>query len=506
MNASSGIRIAYMIGGVQLLLHVVTNGNYGVFRDELYYLDCARHLAWGYVDHPPLSIALLALTTTILGESVHAIRLFSELAGAVTVVLGALLARELGGGRTAQIVAAFTAAVVPGALVLSGFFSMNAFDLVFWALLMWLLARIVRTDDPRLWLWFGVVAGFGLLNKISVLFLGAGVAAGVVLTPLRRHLALRQPYAGSLIAMAIASPYAFWNLANDWPTLEFMANAKQYKIAKMAPHEFIGEVALAMSPPMVLIWGAGLVWLLVPKWGGRFRALGFWFLAVTTLLIALKVKPYYLFPAFIVPLAAGGCAVEAFLKRWNKRWLAVVAFVWIGLSGLLTLPLAIPVLSPDGMLAFQAKLGMGPGHYETNPVGAMPQYYSDRFGWENMTAVVAGVFENLDRDEQARTLILGSNYGEIGAINYYGPRWGLPTASGGHNNHYLWGPAVDDPLVVIHIGGSRERLEQAFESVERAATVTATYAMPYESDLPVWVCRGGRVPMDDLWEAGKRFI
>ena len=328
----TGTRIAFVIGTLQFLLHVITNGNYGVFRDELYYLDCARHLAWGYVDHPPLSIAFLALATTIFGESVHAIRLFSELAGVATVVLAALLARELGGGRTAQIVAAFTAAVVPGSLVLSGFFSMNAFDLVFWALLMWLFTRIVRTDDLRIWPWFGVVAGFGLRNKVSILFLGACVVVVILLTPLRRHLLRWQPYAGAVVAFGIASPYAFWNLANNWPTLEFMANAKQYKIAKMAPHEFIGEAALAMSPPMVLIWGAGLVWLLVPGWGGRFRALGLWFLAIATLLIALKVKPYYLFPAFIVPLAAGGCAVEALLKRWNKRWLAIVAFVWIGFS------------------------------------------------------------------------------------------------------------------------------------------------------------------------------
>ncbi len=500
------MRIAVLIGTAQLLLHVVTNGNYGVFRDELYYLDCARQLAWGYVDHPPLSIGLLWLATSILGESVHAIRLLPELAGAVTVVVGALIARELGGGQTAQIVAAFTAAVVPGPAVLSGFFSMNAFDLVFWALLMWLLARIVRTDEPRLWLWFGVVAGIGLLNKISVLFLGAGVAVAILLTPLRRHLGCWQPYVGGVVALVLASPYGFWNLVNNWPTLEFMANAKQYKIAKMAPHEFIGEVALAMSPPMVLIWGAGLVWLLVPKWGGRFRALGFWFLAVTTLLIALKVKPYYLFPAFIVPLAAGGCAVEALLKRWNRRWISAIAFVWIGFSGLLTLPLAIPILSPDGMLAFQSKLGMGPGHYETNPVGAMPQYFSDRFGWPNMTRVVAGVYETLSAEEQERTLILGSNYGEIGAINYYGPALGLPRAGGGHNNHYLWGPPVDDPLVVIVLGSSRERLETAFESVEHAATVTATYAMPFENNLPVWVCRGLEVSMEEFWFAGKKFI
>ncbi len=506
----SGLTIALGIAAVQLLLHVLTNGNYGIFRDELYYLDCAKRLDWGYVDQPPLSIWLLAATRALFGESVHAIRLLSELAGAALVVIAALIAREMRGGTLAQVIAALAAAVAPGAVILSGFFSMNAFDLVVWALLAWILVRIAVRDEPRLWLWFGLVAGLGLLNKVSVLFLGAGVAAAIVLTPLRRHLARWQLWAGAGVAALFLVPYALWNAAHDWPTLEFMANAKRYKIAPMSPLDFFGEQVLANSPPLAPLWLGGLAWLFLPRGGARYRAVGWTFVAVFALLVALKVKPYYLFPAFAMLFAAGGCAVEqlvALIGRPGLRKAATAAaLVWVIAAGILTIPLAIPVLAPADFLAYQAKLGMGPKHYETNPVGAMPQYFSDRFGWENMARIVATVYDSLPAEERATAVISAGNYGEAGAINYYGPALGLPRAYSTHNNHYLWGPPPFEPAVVIQIGGELEELTAVFDRVEVAATVTSTYGMPYESDLPIFVLRGLKLPVEQIWKADKKFV
>jgi hypothetical protein len=506
----SGLGIATAIAGLQLLLHAFTNGNYGIFRDELYYLDCARHLGWGYVDQPPLSIWLLALTRFVFGESVHAIRLLSELAGAATVVLAALIARELGGGRLAQVVAAIAVALSPGAVILTGFFSMNAFDLLFWALLAWLLARIARRDDPGLWLPFGVVAGLGLLNKTSVLFLGLGVALALLLTPLRSHYRSWQLYAGGAIAGALFVPYVIWNAVNDWPTLEFMANARQYKIAQLSVADFMGEQVLAMSPALAPLWIGGLIWLLVPRRNveaSRFRLLGWVYVVVCVLLIVLEGKPYYLFVAYPMLFAAGGQAVEVLLaRRGSPRWAVALVYLWVVSAGLLTLPLAIPVLSPDGFLRYQSALGLAPKHYENNTVGAMPQYYSDRFGWENMAAVVASVYEELTDEEKASCLIVGGNYGEAGAINYYGPRFGLPGAVSTHNSHFLWGPGNSDPRALIIIGGSLERVESLFEEVREAARVHSTYGMPYESDLPIWVVRGPKADLDETWRQAKNSI
>ena len=434
----------------------------------------------------------------------------SELAGAATVVFAALIARELGGGRVAQVVAAIAVALTPGAVILTGFFSMNALDLFFWTVMAWLLARIARSDDPSLWLPFGVVAGLGLLNKTSVLFLGAAVAVALVLTPLRSHLKSWQLYAGGAIAAVLFLPYVIWNAANDWPTLEFMANARQYKIAQMSVGDFMGEQVLAMSPALAPLWIGGLIWLLASRRGpeaSRFRSLAWVYLAVCVFLIALKGKPYYLFVAYPMLFGAGGVAVEALLARWRSpRWAVALVYFWVASAGLLTLPLAIPVLSPDGFLRYQSALGLAPKHYENNTVGAMPQYYSDRFGWENMAEVVATVYDGLSDEEKADCLIVGGNYGEAGAINYYGPALGLPGAVSTHNSHYLWGPTNTDPRVVIVIGGSQERLESLFEEVSEAARVHSTYGMPYESDLPIWVARRPRGSLEEIWRQAKNYI
>ena len=507
---TSGLTIAFGIAAVQLLLHVVTNGNYGIFRDELYYLDCARRLDWGYVDQPPLSIWLLAATRALFGESVHAIRLLSQLAGAVLVVLAALIAREMGGGRLAQVVAAIAAALAPGALVISGFYSMNAFDLVTWALMAWILVRIVVRDDPRLWLWFGLVACVGLFNKTSVLFLGFGVAVAIAATPLRKHLLAWQLWAGGVPALLFLVPYLLWNATYDWPTLEFMANAKKYKIARMTPVEFFGEQVFANGPPLAPIWLGGLLWLFLPRGGARFRAIGWTFVAVFGLLVWMKVKPYYLFPAFAMLFAAGGCAFEQWIGAIRRPRLrrVVTGFTlfWAASAGLVTLPLAIPILSPDGFLAYQAKLGLGPKHYENNPVGAMPQYFSDRFGWPNMAKVVAEVWEALPDSDRERAVILASNYGEAGAINYYGPALGLPRAYSTHNNHYLWGPPEPEPELFVYIGRRRDVHDELFESIEEVARVHSTYGMPYESDLPIYLLRGLEHPLAKAWMMGKTFI
>ncbi len=506
----SGLTIALTIAAAQLLLHALTNGNYGVFRDELYYLDCARNLAWGYVDHPPLSIWLLAASKALFGESVHSIRLLSQLAGAGVVVVAALIAKEMGGGRLAQAMAAAATALAPGALVLTGFFSMNAFDLVIWAALAWLLVRIVVRDDPRLWLAFGSVAGIGLLNKVSVLFLGFGIAVAILLTPLRRHLLRWQLWVGGALALLFLLPYALWNAGHDWATLEFMANAKRYKIADIGALGFFSEQVLANSPPLSPLWLGGVVWLFLPRGGGRFRAVGWTFVAVFALMIALKVKPYYLFPSFAMLFAAGGCATEQLVARLStpraRSWGAGFVAFWVLSAGLLTLPMAIPVLSPEGFLAYQSTLGLGPRHYENNRVGAMPQHFSDRFGWQNMAEVVAGVFEELEPGERERAVIGAGNYGEAGAMTYYGDGLGLPKVYSTHNNHYFWGPPKVEPEVIVQIGGDREAYEELYESVSLAATVTSTYGMPYESDLPIYILRGPKRPIAEIWATAKKFI
>jgi hypothetical protein len=503
-NADRLSPFVYAFALVHFLLHVLTQGNYGIFRDELYYLACADHLAWGYVDQPPLSIAVLAALTAVAGESLAAIRLLPSLAGAALVVLTALMARELGGRRWAQVLAALAVAVTPEYLGLTGIYSMNAIDLVFWALAALVLIRLVKTDEPRLWLAFGAVAGLGLLNKVSILFLGFGVAVALVLTPLRRHLRTPYPWLGGLLALALFSPHLVWQVRNDWPTLEFMENASRYKIADLSPLEFFVAQVMNMHPLNFPIWLGGLAWLLVGREGRRFRAPAIVFLAVFTVLAVQNSKPYYLAAAFPPLFAGGALAIERLTERraWARPVAAgVLAFGWA------LAPFAVPVLTPKGFVAYQRALGVEPRNAENSALGALPQHFADRFGWPELADVVAEVYESLPEDERRDAMIVTSNYGQAGALRYFGR--GLPPAVSQHNSFYLWGPGPGSGEVVILIGEDPddEGLLATFESVTFVRYAeTSPWAMPYERRAPISICRGLKVPLEEAWRRGKHYI
>jgi 4-amino-4-deoxy-L-arabinose transferase-like glycosyltransferase len=305
---------------LKLLLHLATHRGYGLFRDEFYYLACSEHLALGYVDHPPLSILLLWLSRAALGDSLLAIRFLPAVAGAVTVYLTGLMARELGGGRSAQLLAALATFVAPVFLALSHFFSMNAFDQLFWALLALIAIRILVRDEPRLWIAFGAVAGLGLQNKYSVAFFGFGIAVGLLASAQRRQLASRWLWLGGGLALLLFLPHLVWQAHAGWPTLEFMANAQAEKNIALAPGEFLLQ-QIVMAHPMALpIWLAGLGGLLLSARLRRLRPLGWAYPATFALLAIQKTKAYYLMPIYPLLFAAGAVELEAFFERRRWRW------------------------------------------------------------------------------------------------------------------------------------------------------------------------------------------
>jgi len=495
-----------ILATAHFLVHVLTNGNYGMFRDEFYYLACADHLAWGYVDHPPFSIAVLALWRAIFGDSVQAIRILPALMGAALVVLTALTARELGGRRMAQTLAALAAAVAPTWLGITGFYSMNAFELVVWTGALLVYARILRGGDRRLWLALGVILGIGLLNKISVLVLGTGIAVGVLLGAVRHDLRRPEPWLAAGIALLLFAPYLIWQVANDWPTREFVANAQRYKIADLSPAAFFGEQILMIHPQSLPLWLAGLWFLMYTRRMKTFRPLGLVYLVAFIIFVMQKSKPYYLTAAYAPLLAAGACAAEAAARRKLGRWLVIVYGVTLAAGGAMIAPLAVPILPVEKLIRHQARIGIGPQSAENNELGALPQYYADRFGWEEMTAEVARVYDALAPEERERCAIVCMNYGEAGAITYYGRKLGLPPAVSQHNSYYLWGPGREEIDVVIAVGFDEEELRGPFASVEAAGHVLTRYAMPYESNLTIWVARGLTVPLADAWRAGKHYI
>ena len=486
-----------------LLLHLLFLAGYGVFRDELYYVACGRHPGWGYVDHPPLVGWIAWLVRQIAGESYLALRVVAAVAGAATVWVGARLARELGGGPFARVLAGLSLGLAPIVLSLVSIFSMNVFDLLFWALVILTVARVLAGGDPRLWLVFGAVAGLGLLNKISVLFLGFGLAAGLLVARRWDVFRSRWFWAGGALAALLFLPHLAWQQANGWPTLEFMSNARRYKMAALPVSGFLTETLL-QTAPSAWLWLLGVGWLVFAPAARSWRALGWGFLVVVATLALTCGKPYYLAAAYVLPFAAGAVAVEGWTTG-RGRWLRAPLAVVVLLVSLALSPFGRPILPVDTYVRYAAALGIAPGTDERHELGRLPQFYADMHGWREMAEAVSEVVHQLPPADQARACVFGQNYGEAGAVEYFGPQLGLPPAISAHNSYWLWGPGACTGDVVVVIGDQRERLVELFGSVELGTVFSCRDCMPYESGRSIWVGRDLKVPMRELWAEIKSF-
>lgn len=484
----------------KLLLHLFTAGNYGYFRDELYYVAAGEHLDLGYVDFPPFVAVVAAATRALFGDSLPALHVFPALAGAAVVVLAGLIARELGGGRFAQGLAALATLIPPTLLVFGTWLSMDAFDQLFWVLGSYLLVLILRYDRPRLWLLFGLVAGLGLLTKLTMLYFGLAVFIAVLLTPARRYLLTPWPWLGGAIALLFLLPYVIWEVSHGWPTLEFWASYSE-KVDKAGPLEFLIEQIVTMQPPTLPLWLAGLYYYLFSRDGRPYRALGWIYIVLFVLFVVQNARFYFLAPAYPMLFAAGAVALERFVARRNWNWLKPSYVAVLVVSGIVVAPITVlPVLPVETLARITGAAGGDAGvQVETREVGQLPQNFADRFGWENLVATVDRVYEELPAEERDRACILTGNYGEAGAIDFFGPRHGLPGAISGHNSYYIWGPGDCTGEVVISVGVPRERLEEVFGEVEQADTVRCRYCMPDEDNMPVYACREPKIPFKEAW-------
>lgn len=515
----------------KLVVHLATSQGYGYFRDELYYLASVDHLAWGFVDHPPLSIAVLAVVTGIFGDSLFALRLVPALAGAATVLLVGLTARALGGRAVALAVSMAATLAAPIYLALDHFYSMNALDLLIWAAAAYLLVLLLRprTEDDevdpveaaererRLWIALGVVLGLGLLNKISVLWLGAGVAVGLLATPARRRLATQGPWTAGLVAFGLFAPHLVWQAVNGWPTLEFMANATAEKLVPTSPLELLGTQVLMTGPLAALLWIAGLAFFLFSRRGRPWRLLGWaWLTVLLILALSGSSRANYPAPSYAWLFAGGGVALELGLARLTRPRLAravgiATAGALVG-SGALLAPLALPVLSVDDFVAYQERLGISPPNDEGKELATLPQFYADMHGWEKIVDDLEAAFRSLPSEDQARARIVADNYGVAGAVDVLGERRGLPKALSGHNSYWLWGAqeiaaGLDLDVLIIH-GADRKDLEAAFRQVERAGTVDCGLCMPYEDGEAIWIVRDPveGLSAEELWLMVKKYV
>ena len=489
------IRWAVPLAALAFFAATVTG--YGVFRDELYYVACARHLDWGYVDHPPMVAAIAA----IFGPSWIALRLVSAVAFAATIVLAGDTAKALGGGTFARVASQLLVATAPIYLSLFSIYSMNALDVLVWAALFRVAIALLSGAEPWQWLLFGALAGVGLQNKVDVGLLGAGIVAGLLVAGPREVFRRRQLWIGGAVALVILLPHVIWQIAHGFPTAEFVRRAQEHKITGLSPLGFLGAQVMRIGPVGCAFAAVGLARLLLER---TFRALGVAVLVVVAVLAVGVAKPYYLSPAFTLLLPAGAVAVEAWTSGRFRIPARATAIALI-LVTLVVAPLAKPLLPVDTYVRYAAAFGIEAGSDENHEMGRLPQFFADMHGWREMAESVAKVSSTLSPNDRALACVYGQNYGEAAAIDYFGPALSLPPAISGHNAYWTWGPGHCTGEVVVIIGGDAEDHLRNFASVEPGGVHRSVDVMPYENDLTIWVARGLKVPLADAWAGSRHY-
>jgi hypothetical protein len=364
---------------------------------------------------------------------------------------------------------------------------------------------MVESGRRELWVPFGVLAGMALLNKHSMLFLGAALVAGLLLTKERRLLAGKWPWIGGAVALWFFLPNLLWMARHDWATLEFMRNAQAWKNLPMSPLEFLKAQVLLQLPLTLPLWLAGLAALLFHPRLKKYRFFGLAFAFLFLLFVAQRGKPYYLSPFFPLLLAAGAALLDRFAANRLGRAARGAYAALLLMGGLAMLPMWVPLLPVEAHIRYTRAIGLTPPKMERTRDTELHQVYADRFGWQEMVAAVARAYRSLSPQERAVCAIYGQNYGEAGAVDFYGKSYGLPKAISGHNNYWLWGPGERSGKVLIIIGGDRQDHLKAYEEVTLFAVHSNKYAMPSETGLAIWICRRPKVTLGQIWQEVKEF-
>ena len=469
------------IAGVVLVVLVAFSAGYGYHRDELYFLAAGDHLDWGFADQGPLAPLVAHLMDAIAPGSLTVLRLPSALTAAATVVTTALIAFELGGTRRAQLIAAACAGAASIVLVVGHLLSTTTFDVLAWALVTLLLARVLRTGDDRLLVPAGLVVGVALLDKPLIAFFLAAFGVAVAIAGPRRLLASGWLWAGVAVALVAWAPWLLWQNAHDWPQLEVSSAIASGGSGSSQPRwALLPFQLLLVSPVLAPVWIVGLVALLRRPRLRPFRVLAVTWVVLVAIFLVVGGKPYYLAGMFPVLLAAGAIETDGWLARRSGRGRAALLAGAIVLSFLVSAVIALPVLPAR----------------DAGPVIAANADVGETIGWPDLVRTVAAVY----RQVPGSPVVFTANYGEAGAIRRYGPALGLPRAYSGHNSFGDWGPPPDRPGPVVAVGLDETTLARSFRDCRLAARVeNAADVDNDEQGEPVVVCAGTRGPWSSIW-------
>jgi hypothetical protein len=501
-------RVAWIAAAITLAIHLAGNPHYGFFRDELYFIICGFHPAWGYVDQPPVT-PLLAAGSQLFGHSLFLLRAVPALFAAGGVYVTCLIAIELGGSVFAQIVASLAFLFAGVLMSFGGKVGPDMVGLWLWPLTALYVLRIVKGADPRLWLAAGAAIGVCLESKYSVIFFAAALVLGLALTPQRRVLTTRWFVAGALLALLVALPNFIWQAVHGFPMWELLRNGANGKNVIAGPVLFLFQQLLITNLFLSPVWIIGFVWLLR---NNTARFLGYAYAILIAIMIALHAKHYYPADVYPILMAAGGVAVEAWTVRLAVvRGAVVVAAI---LAGLFFLPFSLPILPEQTMADYSVFVGRAL-HISRSALqterfrsAVLPEDWADMHGWPELTATIAHIYDALPPTERAQAAIVTSNYGEAAAIDFFGRAYGLPPAISGHNNYWLWGTHGYTGNVLIDVNGDCGKTDfpGLFQHARLATHSNPPWVISYEQNIPISVCTGITKPLAQIWPQLRMYI
>ncbi len=491
----ASLRVVLGSCAVKALVHLAFVNRYGYHGDELYFLECGRHLAFGYVDHPPL-IPWIARLADELGGSLVALRMPAIVAGVGTMGVTALVVREWGGRWRAQLLALLCLLVAPAHLRIAAMLDIPVVEVFLCTLTAYLVARALSRGERWTWVLAGGALGFAILAKHTSLLWGGALAFGILASPSRRVLASRWPWLGVALVVLFGMPNLVWQAENGFATFEFIRTLRREVLAEQGRVLFVAGQILYFHPVAALVWGAGLVFAFTE--GGRaVRPFVLSFLIMFAVLFVAGGKPYYLASAYPAVLAAGGIALEHRLERRAAARRALVAALsssGFGL-GLFTLP-ALPLRTVDR--AIGSLLGWAV------PPMALTHDMHGMYGWEDHAATIDRVYRSLPPNERAQASVVAGTYSQAAALNVLRAE-AVPRAVSGNMTYYLWGPDAKRGDVLIAYGLPRELVERHYRKCTESARIEAPLARPWDTHLPVYVCHELLGTMAELWPDLRRF-
>jgi hypothetical protein len=495
----SSLTVVILLGAAaKFAIQMLTGAQYGYFADELYTIALSRHLAFGYVDLPPLTPLLAALSRTLLGESLAAWHLFPALAGSATLIFVCLIAREFGGKLFAVGLSGLGFLIVPAWLIMDSYLSYDAYDQLILAAFLFVLVRFIRSGNRRLWILLGGIAGIACLTKMTLLYLGPGFLVGLLLTKYRKDLLTLWPWLGALIFLAILSPYLIWQADNHWPTLIYWIHYGTLRLSPVSVRTYAWDMFNTMNPVLLPLYAIGL-WRIFRRLDGTdYSFLGVTFLATLLLLFILHAKTWMLAELFLPLIAAGAVGLEelAVSKSWEKTLKPAAIAVMIA-GGIWVAPSSLPILPIETLPAYFSFL-RNPFRLSGVSSSGYPINLALRIGWEDLVRDVAAVYNELPPEDRRVAGIYAYWYAPASAIDIIGPRYGLPHAVSGHLTYYLWGPGYSWDVMIILISGSNT-LSPFFKECESKGRIQNEYTIPM-NQLNIFVCRKPVLPPGEIWK------